>query len=232
MYNTAIIVVLYAAILESIIIIVGNVFTIFVFWKHCNSLKRTFLLVINLAVADLIVGFTEPISIGAYRIPWHLEEENFHSARNRNISTAFQVTFGFASVLFLTLVSLERAYTLIWPLRHRLASANVDSYSATLAWIAAILAGVLTLLTALNILDFAYWKVGIGSAKGLCLVTVMFGLCFEHCGSFLLLNAKEYHKLLSFLNRRLVSSVGRAPVCCAGGRGFEPQTGPTLRVLK
>ena len=22
------------------------------------------------------------------------------------------------------------------------------------------------------------------------------------------------------------------PVCCAGGRGFEPQTGPTLRVLK
>ena len=32
--------------------------------------------------------------------------------------------------------------------------------------------------------------------------------------------------------RRLISSVGRAPDCCAGGRGFEPQTGPTLRVLK
>ena len=31
---------------------------------------------------------------------------------------------------------------------------------------------------------------------------------------------------------QLVSSVGRAPVCCAGGRWFEPQTGPTLRVLK
>ena len=24
------------------------------------------------------------------------------------------------------------------------------------------------------------------------------------------------------INRRLVSSVGRAPVCCAGGRWFEP----------
>ena len=33
-------------------------------------------------------------------------------------------------------------------------------------------------------------------------------------------------------NRRLVSSVGRAPDCCVGGRGFDPQTGPTLRVLK
>ena len=31
--------------------------------------------------------------------------------------------------------------------------------------------------------------------------------------------------------RRLVSSVVRAPVCCAGGWGFEPQTRPTLRVL-
>ena len=33
-------------------------------------------------------------------------------------------------------------------------------------------------------------------------------------------------------DRRLVSSVDRAPYCSAGGRGFEPQTGPTLRVLK
>ena len=33
-------------------------------------------------------------------------------------------------------------------------------------------------------------------------------------------------------HRRLVVSVGRASVYCAGGQGFEPQTGPTLRVLK
>ena len=151
MYNTAIIVVLYAAILESIIIIVGNVFIIFVFWKHRNSFSRTFLLVINLAVADLFVGFIEPILIGAYGIPWHLEEKNFHHARNTSIGTAFQITFGFASVLFLTLISLERAYALIWPLRHRVTSTKVYSYSATLTWIAAILAGILTLLTALHI---------------------------------------------------------------------------------
>ena len=34
------------------------------------------------------------------------------------------------------------------------------------------------------------------------------------------------------LGRCLVSSVGRAPVCCAGGRGFEPQTGPTLKITE
>ena len=38
--------------------------------------------------------------------------------------------------------------------------------------------------------------------------------------------------LLARAFRRLVSSVGRAPDYSAGGRGFEPQTGPTLTVLK
>ena len=38
--------------------------------------------------------------------------------------------------------------------------------------------------------------------------------------------------LVIYYHRRLVSSVGRVSVCCAGGRGFEPKTGPTLRVLK
>ena len=172
MYNTAIIAVLFAAILESIIIIVGNTFTVFVFWKNRNGLKRTFLLVINLAVADLFVGFTEPISIGAFIIPGHLVDENFNSAQVKNILTAFQIMFGFGSVLFLALISVEPAYALIWPLRHRAASTRSYIYSATLAWIAAVFAGALTLLTVLEILDFVYLKVVLGSAKGLCLVTI------------------------------------------------------------
>ena len=41
-------------------------------------------------------------------------------------------------------------------------------------------------------------------------------------------------KKWAYLNndRRPVSSVGRAPDCCAGGLGFEPQTATTVRVLK
>ena len=90
MYNTTVIVVLFAAILESLIIIVGNVFTIFVFWKRRNRIKRTFLVAINLAVADLFVGFTEPISIAAYCIPGHLEEVNFNSAGNKTFRMLFK----------------------------------------------------------------------------------------------------------------------------------------------
>jgi len=157
MYDTAIIVVQFAAILESLIIIVGNIFTIFVFWKHRNRLKRTSILLINLAVADLLVGFTEPIALGALNIPGHFGKRQSNSAHDKNISGAFQVTFSSASAFFLALISLERAYALIWPLRHRAASTSGYTYNAIFTWATAIFAGVLTLLAVYDILDFAHW---------------------------------------------------------------------------
>ena len=173
MYSAAIIIaLLFAAILESVIIVVGNLFTVFVFWKHRNKLKRTSFLLINLAVADLLVGFSEPIGLGAFDLLEHLEETSFNNARNTNISTPFQVASSCSSVFFLALVSLERAYALIWPLRHRVASTRVYIYSATFAWIAAISAGTLTLLAVYDILDFAQWIVAFGCVMVLCLVTI------------------------------------------------------------
>ena len=172
MRNTAIIVVLFAAILGSLIIIIGNIFTIFVFWKHRNRLKRTSFLLINLAVADLLVGFAALISFGAFHVPGHFEEENFNSANIKNIPRVFQITFSFASVFFLALISLERGYALIWPLRHRVASSKCYIYSAMFAWLAAILCGVLTLLVAYDILDLPHVMVGFGCSVALCLATI------------------------------------------------------------
>ena len=47
-----------------------------------------------------------------------------------------------------------------------------------------------------------------------------------------ILGSFEPHSIITNVNCCLVSSVGRAPVCCAGGQGLEPQTRPALRVLK
>ena len=173
MYTAAIIMaLLLAAIFESVIIIVANIFTIFVFLKLRNRLKRTSFLLINLAVTDLLVGFTEPIALGAFDLLALLEETSFHNARNTNISTAFQVTFSCSSVFFLTLISLERACALIWPLRHRVASTRVYIYGATFVWIAAIFAGTLTLLAVYDILDFVQWIAAFGCVMVLCLVPI------------------------------------------------------------
>ena len=171
MYNTVIIVTLFAVILESLIIIAGNIFTIFVFWKNRNRLRRTSFLLINLAVADMLVGFAALVPSAAVNIPRNFQEGNSNSA-NKNISIAFEIVFSFASVFFLALISLERAYALIWPLRHRVASTKGYIYGATFAWIAAIFTGALSLLATFDILDLSYWTLACGCAMILCLVTI------------------------------------------------------------
>ena len=123
-------------------------------------------------VADLFVGITETVALGPFDIAGHLEETSFNSAQNKDISTAFQVTFSFSSVFFLALISLERTYSLIWPLRHRVASTKGYIYSATFTWVAAISAGILTLLAVYDILDFSYWIIAVGCVVVLCLVTI------------------------------------------------------------
>lgn len=54
--------------LEAFIIIVGNTFTIFVFWTQRSQLKRTYSILINLAVSDLLLGIAEPILLGTAKI--------------------------------------------------------------------------------------------------------------------------------------------------------------------
>ena len=44
--------------------------------------------------------------------------------------------------------------------------------------------------------------------------------------------SESHRNFRTEISRRPVGSVGRAPDYPAGGLGFEPQTGPTLRVLK
>ena len=53
-------------VVEAALIILGNAFTIFVFSTptRTSHIRRTCYLLINLAIADLLVGITEPIILG------------------------------------------------------------------------------------------------------------------------------------------------------------------------
>ncbi|CAH3173373.1 unnamed protein product, partial [Porites lobata] len=83
-----------------------------------NKLRRTYILLINLAVADLSVGF-------AYVTP-HLTV------------LALPITFLSTSMFFLVLISLERAFALIWPLLHRTTSTKTFIYGVLAAWLAGV----------------------------------------------------------------------------------------------
>ena len=112
----------------------GNVFTIFVFWTQRLRLKRTFLLVINLAVADLFVGLEETLVLAANTIPNGGNE----ILKIESPWWAFQVFGSSTSLTFLTLISLERVYSVLWPFRHRATSTRAYVYSIVFAWVTGV----------------------------------------------------------------------------------------------
>ena len=57
----------------------ANTFTIFVFWNKRSRIKRTYFLLINLAIAVLLVGITELTVLGAFKSEVMLESDIGHS---------------------------------------------------------------------------------------------------------------------------------------------------------
>ena len=123
--------------LEGVSILLGNVFTIFVFWKHRAELKRTSYLLVNLAVADLLMAIS--IFLG-------FEVLNVAEGHN-NLIKRWQFTFfmiwdtlcGTTSLLNLLVISLERLYAVRWPFRHRTLSTRTYIYSLVFVWVTGVL---------------------------------------------------------------------------------------------
>ena len=125
--------------LEVIIILMGNVFTIYIFGTQRLRLKRTFLLLINLAVADLVAGLGEALVLTASAIA-NGGNEIFKLASPWR---AFHVFGSSTSILFLALISLERVYSVLWPFRHRVTSTRAYVCSIVIIWvIGACMSGV------------------------------------------------------------------------------------------
>ncbi|KAL9978510.1 hypothetical protein ACROYT_G016035 [Oculina patagonica] len=136
MLNAAAIVFIVVYVLEVAVIIIGNIFTIYVFWTQRLHLKRAYFLLINLSVADLLVGIAEAVVLAIVKRP------NIDIDDETGIKyypwTAFQVFGSSTSVFFLALISLERVYAVLWPLRHRVTSTRAYIYSILFVWLAAL----------------------------------------------------------------------------------------------
>ena len=132
--------------LEAIMIVIGNTFTIFVFWNQRSRINRTYFLLINLAIADLLVGITELTVLGAFKFEVTLESDGLLMQRQSNPSVAFQLFFACTSVYFLALVSLERAFSVLSPIRHRSINSRVYIKSIVFVWAVGLCFFALTLI--------------------------------------------------------------------------------------
>lgn len=118
---------------ETLLIILGNIVTVIVFWKNRNQLKQTCILLINLTVADLLVGIGNIESVVV-----EIHKNFMTSSSSQTTWGDFVVSeelFGCASIGFLALVSLERLYAVVWPLRIRTTSTRKYFFSVGVVWL-------------------------------------------------------------------------------------------------
>ena len=110
----------------------GNIFSIFTFWKHRAELKRTSYLLVNLAVADLLVTVDISFLVGS-GIKYLTTKRVIQDDWLFIMIFALDAFFRMALLLSLLVVALERHYVVRWPFRHL--KLNTRSYIVNILFI-------------------------------------------------------------------------------------------------
>ena len=120
---------------EFVVIFTINAFTISAFARNHHLRKRTTYLIINLTVADLLVGaVTGPL--GAF----YIKTENGTGFSWREFfSRTVEFTFLLASQINLSLISLERLHATLYPSRHCLIGKLLYFKIIICSWLVALL---------------------------------------------------------------------------------------------
>ena len=202
MTNVAVVIICSIISVESVFILIGNIFTIYVFWIHRARLKRTSFLLINLAIADLLVGATEPIAIGTGAINRHFQGNKTDEvivSNQDDFSAIIPTMFSCSSLFFLVLISLERAYAVVCPLRHRLASNKSYIWCIVTVWVIGGFVGAVLLLDTANM-----WSHEI-SQYIIC--SMIFSALAIICGSYWSIRNKLYSRDVPAINRNSRNNV-------------------------
>lgn len=122
---------------EALIIIAGNLITILAFATRKTSKKGRYLLLINLSIADLLVGAI-PLPLYLAYLGSLLSFWQLHWGKALEITLfGVDVLLGFASVMTLTVISLERVYATVVPVAYRGLKRRNYCFSVALIWFVA-----------------------------------------------------------------------------------------------
>ena len=171
---------------ELIVIVLINLFTLATFARNRHLRKRSTYLVINLTIADLLLGVAAVLlTILESRI---LESHNIlgeHFNWYAFLYLTLDSLFPAASLANLSLISLERLHATIYPFRHCLIREQVYFGVITLSWLLALLfAFMMAILVVLR----EQLKVVFNVFASYCFITV---LIITVCYVIIILNVKS-----------------------------------------
>ena len=171
---------------ELIVIVLINLFTLVTFARNRHLRKRSTYLVINLTIADLLLGVAavlltilEPRILESHNILG--EHFNWYAFLYLTLESLFPA----ASLANLSLISLERLHATIYPFRHCLIREQVYFGVITLSWLLALLfAFMMAILVVLR----EQLKVVFNVFASYCFITV---LIITVCYVIIILNVKS-----------------------------------------
>ena len=194
-------------ILEAIIIVVLNMFTIIVFTKDRHLRKRSTYLLINLSAADVGVGgLVIPTAVfrwgNTYSL-WNIEMTPALLFSTYGVDTLF---FG-CSLTFLASISVERLYAARSPMRHRSMTGLTYKIWMSCVWLASFLyATVVVLFLLYDIIGLQIWYI-----VASCVFVWLLILTFSYCAIFVTVRCSEqprhFHRGQAGKERRLTMTL-------------------------
>ena len=145
------------------LITAGNVLTIWIFFKQ-RSQKRTYSLLMSLAVADLLVGI--------FAVPFYIKAVVSQGYAWLLVSISADVFTGITSIYTLAVISLERMFAVGWPLRHRTLNYRVYICTISIPWIIAAIFTTLVVLRISNMIGREHFFYCLVLIPGIPLVTI------------------------------------------------------------
>ncbi|XP_078366684.1 adenosine receptor A3-like [Oculina patagonica] len=141
-----------------VVILVGNVLTLIVFSTNKKLLRmRANYFLINLALADMLVGtFAIPMYVYHLIAAWY-EGHSVWQRYSYKIYTVVDVFVGCASIFTLTVIALERAFSVCLPHVHRHVRNKVYYMLLGLIWLLSILVSCLRFLFEQKLLSLQFF---------------------------------------------------------------------------
>ena len=125
-----------AAVAESVAVGMVNLVTIVVFIKNRNLRKRSMCLILNLAVADMLVGGLSTIHFfSLLRFYCGHEKWIYRQSLGTNTLTFLFCFFPLSSITGIAIISLERMHATFRPFKHRLIKKWVYGVTTFFVWI-------------------------------------------------------------------------------------------------
>ena len=133
---------------ESGLIVGGNMLAIILFAKEKKLRRKSLFLVVNMALADVMLGAVSlPLYVYLFIGPYHLLWTAKADTSMLYFYHFLDVTFSQSSLISAGFISCERFYAIYWPLKHKTLSTRAYGILIFMVWFLAIFVSIVFLLS-------------------------------------------------------------------------------------